>query len=506
MTIASTRTTPAVALCRMVFGVFILVAGYTMLHHELWADELHAWNIANGSKGFFELIRNVRYEGHPPLWHILLWSISAFTNDLLYVQLFHLLIAATVVYLALFKSPFPLLTRLLIPFGYFFIYEYAVLSRNYAIAVLLAFCLCLVIRKEGRRSAWLYYALLFLLSNTHILGIILAGSMHLYRVLLQQERGVMRPVLIRHFLLGGIVLLPAAWLSFPPSEGSLYFDFWIDKWKFDQVPITAQSFLRAFVPIPAWWEHSSWNTQFLLDLQREHRYLKFITPLISLGIATVLGGLLWKNKKCFLLFLSNTTLSFVFSCTLFSLGTIRYTGFLFIGFLVAWWLYCMESLPEKNKDRIVNGLLMLQLIASILPVVKDIRYPFSNFNKVQELLKEVPAGERTTTDYWALNTTSAYTGNGLYCIDLQRKMKFITWGHDYKIMSAIPNRYYAGVKHLFRQEGIGSVYMISSAEPERLLNFDPMLRDSFRVELVDQRIGAIEKGGNLYLYHIQTRR
>src|SRR6185503_14787340 len=157
-------------------------------HHEMWGDEIHSWNIAKGSRGFFGLINNSRYEGHPPAWYVILWSISKFTHNLAYVQAVHLIIASLSVFLILFFSPFPLSTRVLIPFGYFFLFEYAVLSRNYAIGVLLAICICLLIRKKFRYKLILYYVLLFLLSNTHLLAILLAGSLHLYFLLFLNEQ------------------------------------------------------------------------------------------------------------------------------------------------------------------------------------------------------------------------------------------------------------------------------------------------------------------------------
>jgi len=48
----------------VLWGVLILytiVAVYTMLHHELWGDEVHSWNIAKASVGFLDLIANTRY-------------------------------------------------------------------------------------------------------------------------------------------------------------------------------------------------------------------------------------------------------------------------------------------------------------------------------------------------------------------------------------------------------------------------------------------------------------
>ena len=47
------------------FGLYIAVLSYTMVHHELWGDELQAWNLAKASVSFPDLITNTRFEGHP---------------------------------------------------------------------------------------------------------------------------------------------------------------------------------------------------------------------------------------------------------------------------------------------------------------------------------------------------------------------------------------------------------------------------------------------------------
>src|ERR1700749_131213 len=127
-----------------VFGLYIIIASFTMYHHELWGDEFHSWNIARGSNSFFDLIYNRRNEGHPPVWYIVLWIISKFTHNLVYVQIVQLVFAILVIFLMLFYSPLPTGAKVLLPFGYYFIFEYAILSRNYVLAVLAGFLIFII--------------------------------------------------------------------------------------------------------------------------------------------------------------------------------------------------------------------------------------------------------------------------------------------------------------------------------------------------------------------------
>ena len=47
--------------------------------------------------------------------------------------------------------------------------------------------------------------------------------------------------------------------------------------------------------------------------------------------------------------------------------------------------------------------------------------------------------------------------------------------------------------------------MISTGSPEILQRVDRKLFESFTVDLVDKKEGAIEKGGNIYLYLVRGK-
>lgn len=488
----------------LLFLLYILVAGYTMLHHEPWLDELHSWNIAKGSTSYSNLIWNRRFEGHPPLWHTVLWLISRCTHQLIYVQLVQLLIAAAVVFLVLFYAPLPLSIRALIPFGYYFLFEYAILSRNYGLGILLALAICIILHRSFRYRLVLYYGLLFLLSNTHLVTLVLAASLHLYFLLLRLEQGDNRRYIALHFLAGALVLFPALYFIAPPSNGENNTAFWIRTWKKDQLALALQAPLRAFVPMPAWWEYHFWNKPFLFEWQARFRFLRFITPVASMGCTVLACYLLKKNRKSLLFFLCNVLLTLAVGI-IFPLSTQRYVGFIFIGFILALWLFGLQASPDKRRSRIIVVLLGIQLIAGAFITVKDIRLPFANAYQVNALIGEVPPGRKVVTDYWALNTLSAYTNRPFYCLDLQQERSFILWTSDMTMIRANPNRYYNGVRYLFRQEGLHEVYMISSGPLDRIGRADTQLLQAYKVTLVDKKDDAIEPGSNIYLYHIEER-
>jgi hypothetical protein len=132
---------------------FLLVAGLGIARHEMWRDEMHAWTFALDSRTPAELLHNMRYAGHPPLWHLLLFVLSRFTARPEAMQALHLLLAAGTVWLFARFAPFSRRVRALFAFGYFPLYEYGVISRNYAIGALFLVAVCAL--RAARPRAWL---------------------------------------------------------------------------------------------------------------------------------------------------------------------------------------------------------------------------------------------------------------------------------------------------------------------------------------------------------------
>ncbi|MBS1610831.1 MAG: hypothetical protein JSS70_19170 [Bacteroidetes bacterium] len=488
----------------VVFICYAFISAFAIANHEMWGDEIHSWNIAKGSFGLRDLFRNIRYEGHPPAWYLIIWTISKFTHKLIYVQAIHWMIATITVFLILFFSPFPFLSRVLIPFGYYFLFEYAIISRNYAIGILLAVCICLIMKKSFRYKTLIYYVLLFLLSNTHLLGILLAGAIHVYYLLQCKEQGKKKSLLYLHTVIGLIIALPAVVFIFPPSDSEMNTQFWLSRWGMRNFRNFSQSPVRAFIPIPPWWIFPFWNFQFMLEVANKYKSFWVVNLTSAIAIIFLLVSILKGNKKSVSLFLANLLFSFIVAMTFFTLGAARYSGFLYISFIVAWWLYCYETPVTKRNIYLVNGLLAFQLFGSVQPILEDIRFPFSNANRVSELINEVSANEKMVTDYWTLNAISAFTDKPFFCIDLQKEISFIIWDGHLKTMLEKRTRVTEGIEKL-QEEGIHELYMISVNPPDILSKVDSLLEKKYQVALVDKREGAIERSSNLYLYKIEAR-
>lgn len=133
--------------------------------------------------------------------------------------------------------------------------------------------------------------------------------------------------------------------------------------------------------------------------------------------------------------------TFIVSVVVFPVTSARYTGFIYIGFLVAYWLYSYEDITNRKNKWIINSLLVIQVLAGLFSIAKDIRLPFSNLDKVNQLLRKVPENKKTITDYWALNAVSTFSDKPFYAVDMQKEMLYIVWDGNFASMLQNPDRY-----------------------------------------------------------------
>ena len=117
---------------------FLVLLAANTWHHALWSDELHAWGLVMASRNLMELFQNLHYEGHPGLWHLFLWFTGLLSRNATTIQIAHLIIAACLILIVAYQSPYTRVEKALLLSNYFLVFEYTVLARNYGLAMLLA--------------------------------------------------------------------------------------------------------------------------------------------------------------------------------------------------------------------------------------------------------------------------------------------------------------------------------------------------------------------------------
>ena len=153
-------------------GMYLLVSLFAIYHHEMWRDEMQAWLLARDSSNLVDLLRHMKYEGHPALWHLILMPVTRLSESPIGMQVTHLVIATTTVFLIVKYSPFTPFQKFFFVFGYYPLYEYNVVCRNYAIGLLLVVVLCILLEQRYKSPVRVAITL-FLLSHTSVYALIL---------------------------------------------------------------------------------------------------------------------------------------------------------------------------------------------------------------------------------------------------------------------------------------------------------------------------------------------
>jgi hypothetical protein len=156
-----------------VFLSYLAALGAGMAHHVLWRDEWATWLIVRDSHGLGELFHNIRYEGHPALYYLLLYAVKPVLSGVRALQTVQAMAAAASVAMLLWASPFTLAERALLPFGTYVLYEYGIKSRSYVLGTLILWGLCVLWRRPTRAPVAIG-ATLALLANVHVLFAIVA--------------------------------------------------------------------------------------------------------------------------------------------------------------------------------------------------------------------------------------------------------------------------------------------------------------------------------------------
>lgn len=178
-----------------IFALFVYAAAHLgmAIVHEPFFDEAEAWQIARSVTLKTLLLETTHYEGHPPLWHLILMPFAkAGAPYELSLTLVSLAFMGAAVFLILWYAPFPRLVRLLLPFTYFYFYQYGVISRVYCVMTLAFVLLAMAYRRRNEKPGR-YVAVLILLCVTLAYGLVFAGGLALvwlWEIWKKQEDGV----------------------------------------------------------------------------------------------------------------------------------------------------------------------------------------------------------------------------------------------------------------------------------------------------------------------------
>jgi hypothetical protein len=182
------------------------------LIHSPWRDETEALLI--GRQPLDQLFGMLHYEGHPALWYLLLAVASKVSASPIVLQVVQAAIAVGFQAILWRYAPFSWPMKLLISLGYFMVFEYGVIARNYGLGVLLFFAFV-----AFRRTRW-SWLLLALTCNTAVHLAMLAWVGALLLLFVERRwswRGM--ALLMVSSLIALATITPAADVFPPPVAG-----------------------------------------------------------------------------------------------------------------------------------------------------------------------------------------------------------------------------------------------------------------------------------------------
>lgn len=369
----------------VVLLVYSGIVLFTVRYHEKWADEAQAWLLARDLDLKTLWFHELRYEGHPGLWHTILWVAQrvfhARYDSIGYIGV---TFAIAGVALLIFKSPFPWYIRWPLAFTYVMVYQYAVIARPYTLLPLLCFAVAIFF-KDGEHP-WKMTLVLVLLSLLVVHGAILAvcfGFLYLLGASkswagmsdrVRNQYFICAAVMVCTFLLLFIVLKPS-----PDIE-----EFAV-KNEVAQLPEAVKQQMHFATPFTK------------LTTVLSGAFLDFIVPS---AIFVLLVGAWFFTRRRFLVFL--LPVGSMIGVYAVIHGAAHHHGTAVIGLITALWIAwptCEEQRSATPREkRELHGMLALLLVFCVVNlwdaavvIRREYLYPYSGAEDAARYLRSVGA-------------------------------------------------------------------------------------------------------------------
>ena len=385
-------------------AIYALVLSFALFHHEMWRNEINPWLLARDSTGVFELFRILKYEGYPGIFPLLLMLVTRLTDSPVGIQILHLMIASTTVFIVAKYAPFSTPQKILFPFGYFPLYQYGVISRHYALGLLAVVVTCVLLRQRWRHPLWLALVLC-LMGHTSVHACIIAISVTLglaldywanRRTLTADDMVDAWRVYAGFAIVCGGILL-AMLQVYPPADSG-----WTIKYQGDSIKRFIVFLQMAFlsplfsIVIETW--PSSWGLEGS-DAKEITRRLKELSGIYVCALLAAIVVCYRRRPVAQVVFLSCAT-GFLHFFTLMHGGRQRHYGFFMIALLLLLWggrhltvwsRGTEEDSPMKGAgasfgSMLLTGLLALHALSGLNAVAADLERPFSLGKRAAEYI------------------------------------------------------------------------------------------------------------------------
>lgn len=381
--------------------IFLALSILLITHHEFWRDEVHAWDIAKDSQSLSQFVHYMRQsEGTPYLWNFILFLVSHFiSSNIEVMKVIHLTFSTAAAFLFLKFAPFNKLVRVLFVFGYFSFFEYSIISRNYALGILLIFVFCILYKNKFKNILFLSIVLFFM-GQCNIYSFFISVSFMFLLLIdfIKQRNNEFKKVNKISLSSSIVIALSEIVLVYWQIGGQFLGNFVqnsalkaIISGYLAKIKLMPTILLNSYIPIPVI-NLNFWNTNLLVNLLSKTNII--VTALIALIFVII--SVLLLNGKLKAIFLVNLFVILNFMI-IFYFGSIRHWGHIFILFFACLWLSKNdEEQPSfytlKSRKLLLNIFIIMilacSLVGSVTAFYYDYRFPFSNGKNVSQYLKK----------------------------------------------------------------------------------------------------------------------
>lgn len=388
-------------------ALYALLISLVEALHEPWKDETQSWRLAIDSDGLAALVHNSRYEGHPLLFHVMLQAVGHLSRSWWAAAALHVAIACVAAWLVLRYAPFTRLQKVLLVFGYWSVYEYAVVVRPYGLGMAFAFAACAAWCAKPRRIAWAVVALA-LTANTTAMGTLLALTLSLAFAIdwVWPDGDIPRPTrrtVAYAGMVAGIVLIAGLWLAAaqiaPPADASYKGEptsvSGLSLWDLGLIPTVELTALFPFTAI----EYGTvlWSRWFFDPYSRGELALLLAASVIVLAVGFLIAA---RRRVALVVYVVGTTGYLLFFAFFFP-GSAHHHGSLFLVWVIAAWL--AWGGPASDRPRVLRALsgpregmarrlftlsLVLPVLAGIEIVAADVLTPFSDARHTAAVIRQ----------------------------------------------------------------------------------------------------------------------
>ena len=147
--------------------LYAVITIFSVLHHEIWADEAQVWMLVKYIS-LPDLFQHLVNEGHPPFFYLVVMPFAKLFDNIVWMQLICWIASVLAVFLLWNNSKFNNLTKTVITLSAPFIYFFPTVARSYSIIPLFVFLLA-IFHNKTKEHPFIYTFLIVALTHTHVI-------------------------------------------------------------------------------------------------------------------------------------------------------------------------------------------------------------------------------------------------------------------------------------------------------------------------------------------------